>query len=48
MSRLSVVAMLVAAELLIVGMGVYALGGGPAAFAGSMHHVDFAAAPLNR
>ena len=46
MSRVSVVAMLVAAELLIVGMAVYALGGGPATFAGSMHHADFAAAPV--
>ncbi|MFY9739742.1 MAG: DUF4097 family beta strand repeat-containing protein [Candidatus Cybelea sp.] len=46
MSRISVVAMLVAAELLIVGMAIYALGGGPPALAGSMHHVDFAAAPI--
>jgi DUF4097 and DUF4098 domain-containing protein YvlB len=46
MSRVSVVAMLVAAELLIVGMGVYALGGGPAAFAGSLHHAGFAAVPI--
>jgi DUF4097 and DUF4098 domain-containing protein YvlB len=44
MSRASVVAMLVAAELLIVGMAVYALGYGPPTLAGSMHHVDFAAA----
>jgi DUF4097 and DUF4098 domain-containing protein YvlB len=46
MSRISVVAMLVAAELLIVGMAVYALGGGPAALAGSRRHVSFAAAPV--
>jgi DUF4097 and DUF4098 domain-containing protein YvlB len=46
MSRISVVAMLVAAELLIVGMAVYALGGGPAALAGSRHQVNFAAAPV--
>ncbi|MFZ0573599.1 MAG: DUF4097 family beta strand repeat-containing protein [Candidatus Cybelea sp.] len=46
MSRVSVVAMLLAAEVLIAGMAVYALGGGPTAFAGSMHRVDFAAAPV--
>jgi|SRR5580704_4651715 len=44
MSRVSIVAMLLAAELLIVGMAVYVLGGGRATFAGGMHHVDFAAA----
>ncbi|MGC2635207.1 MAG: DUF4097 family beta strand repeat-containing protein [Candidatus Cybelea sp.] len=46
MSRISVVAMLIAAELLIVGMAVYALGGGPVALAGGMRHVDFAAATV--
>jgi len=37
--------MLLAAEVLIVGMAVYALGGG-ARFANGMHHADFSAAPV--
>jgi hypothetical protein len=45
MSRVSVVAMLLAAEVWIAGMAVYALGGG-VTFAGSVHHADFAAAPV--
>jgi hypothetical protein len=46
MSRVSVVAMLVAAEVLIVGMALYAVGGSGATFASGMHHVDFAAATV--
>ena len=46
MSRASVVGMLVAAEVLIVGMAIYAVGTGGASFASGMHHVDFAAAPI--
>jgi DUF4097 and DUF4098 domain-containing protein YvlB len=46
MSRASVVAMLVAAEILIVGMAVYAVGRGGASFAAGMHHVDFSAVPI--
>lgn len=45
MSRKSIVAMLVAAELLIVGMAIYSLGGG-ATFASGMHRVDFTPVPL--
>ncbi len=41
MSRASVVGMLIAAEVLIVGMAVYAVGGGGTTFASGMHHVDF-------
>jgi hypothetical protein len=46
MSRASVVAMLLAAEILVVGMAIYAVGRGGATLAAGMHHVDFAAAPL--
>jgi hypothetical protein len=46
MSRISVVAMLVAAEVLIVGMAIYAVGGSGASFASGMHHVDFTAATV--
>ncbi|MBV8343795.1 MAG: DUF4097 family beta strand repeat protein [Candidatus Eremiobacteraeota bacterium] len=41
MSRASVVAMLIAAEVLIVGMAVYAVSHGGTTFASGMHHVDF-------
>lgn len=41
MSRASIVAMLIAAEVLIVGMAVYAVGGGGTTFSSGMHHVDF-------
>lgn len=41
MSRASVVGMLIAAEVLIVGMAVYAVGGGGTTFASGVHHVDF-------
>src|SRR5579863_223118 len=41
MSRASVVAMLIAAEVLIVGMAVYAVGRGGTTFASGVHHVDF-------
>ena len=42
MSRASVVGMLIAAEVLIVGMAVYAVGHGGTTFASGVHHVDFA------
>jgi len=40
-SRASIVAMLIAAEVLIVGVAVYAVGGGGTTFSSGMHHVDF-------
>jgi hypothetical protein len=46
MSRASVVAMLIAAEVLIAGMAFYAVGRGGASFAAGLHHVDFTAAPI--
>ena len=41
----SVVAMLLAAQLAIVGMAIYAIGGAPSAW--GMHQVAFAAAPIS-
>lgn len=46
MSRASVVAMLVAAEIVIVGMALFALGHGHASLAAGLHHVDFAGSPI--
>ncbi len=46
MSRASVVAMLVAAEIVIVGMALFAVGHGRASLAAGLHHVDFAAAQV--
>jgi Putative adhesin len=46
MSRVSIVSMLVAAEVLIVGMAIYAVGGHGRTFAGSMHRSDFTASPI--
>lgn len=46
MSRLSVVAMLVAAEVLVVGMAIYVVGGGGRSFAAGMHRSDFTAAAI--
>jgi hypothetical protein len=46
MSRASVVTMLIAAEVLIVGMAIYAVGHGRASWAAGLHHVDFTAAPI--
>jgi hypothetical protein len=46
MSRTSIVVMLIAAEVLVVGMAMYALGGGGTMFAAGMHRVDFTAAPI--
>ncbi len=46
MSRASVVAMLVAAEVLVVGLAVYTIGHGGRSFAAGMHHVDFTAAKV--
>ena len=44
MSRASVVAMLLAAEVLVVGMAIYALGRGGTSFAAGMHQTNFTAA----
>ena len=38
--------MLVAAEILIVGMAIYAVGHGSASFAAGLHQVDFTGAPI--
>jgi hypothetical protein len=46
MSRASVVGMLVAAEILIVGMAIYAVGHGSRSFAAGLHQVDFTGAPI--
>jgi hypothetical protein len=46
MSRASIVAMLVAAEIVIVGMAIYAVGHGGTSFAAGLHHIDFAAAQI--
>jgi DUF4097 and DUF4098 domain-containing protein YvlB len=43
MSRASVIGMLVAAEALIVGVALYAIGHGRPTFAAGMHHADFTA-----
>jgi Putative adhesin len=44
MSRASVVGMLIAAEVLVVGMAVFVVGRGGASFAAGAHRVDFTAA----
>jgi hypothetical protein len=46
MSRASVVGMLVAVEIVIVGMAIYAIGHGGRTFAAGMHHVDFTATSI--
>jgi hypothetical protein len=46
MSRASVVGMLIAAEVLVVGMAVLAVGRGGAPFFSGTHHVDFSAAAV--
>jgi len=46
MSRASVIAMLVAAEVLIAGMALYAVGHSGTSFAAGMHSVDFQAASI--
>jgi hypothetical protein len=46
MSRASVVAVLVAAEIAIAGMALYVVGHGGVTFAAGMQHVDFKAAPI--
>ncbi len=46
MSRTSVVAMLAAAEVLIVGMAIYAVGGGGTSFAAATHPTNFTAAAI--
>jgi DUF4097 and DUF4098 domain-containing protein YvlB len=46
MSRVTVVAMLIAAEIAIVGMAIYALGRGGTSLAAGLHSSDFAAAPI--
>lgn len=46
MSRASIVGMLIAAEILIAGLAIYTVAGHGRTFAGGIHSVDFAAAPL--
>jgi hypothetical protein len=46
MSRVSIVGMLLAAEVLIVGMAIYVVGGGGATFAAGMHRSEFTAVPI--
>jgi hypothetical protein len=46
MSRASIVGMLIAAEVLVVGMAIYAVGRGSTSFAAGMHQVDFSASPI--
>jgi Putative adhesin len=46
MSRASIVALLIAAEILIVGMAIYTVSGSGATFASGMHHVAFSAVPI--
>lgn len=44
-ARSGLVAMLIAAELLILGLIIYSVGGMRNAFGSSMHHLDYAAGP---
>jgi hypothetical protein len=46
MSRTSIVAMLIAAEVLIAGMALYVVGHGGTTFAAGMHRVDFTASAI--
>lgn len=46
MSRVSIVGMLLAAEVLIVGMAIYVVGGRGASFAAGMHRSDFTAGAI--
>jgi len=46
MSRVSIVAMLLAAEVLIVGMAIYTVAGGGATFAAGLHRSEFSAEPI--
>src|SRR5579871_2540346 len=46
MSRATVVAMLVAAQIAIVGMAIYAVGGGRTSFAAGLRSADFSATPI--
>jgi hypothetical protein len=46
-SRASVVALLVAAELWVVGMAIWAMGGRGPTFASGMHHADFTPAAVS-
>jgi hypothetical protein len=46
MSRATIVAMLVAAEIAIVGMAIYAIGRGGTSFAAGLHSTDFTAAAI--
>lgn len=45
-SRASIVAMLIAAEVVVAGMALYVIGGHGRTFANGMHHVDFSARGL--
>src|SRR5579862_2615578 len=46
MNRATLLAMLVAAEIAIVGMALYAIGGGGRSFAAGLHSAHFAATPI--
>ena len=46
MPRATVVAMLIAAEVAIVGMAIFAIGHGGTSFAAGLHSTDFTAAPI--
>lgn len=46
MSRATVVAMLLAAEIAIVGMAIYTLGRGGPSYAAGLHSADFTAVPI--
>lgn len=46
MSRATVVAMLLAAEIAIVGMAIYVIGGGGTTFAAGLRSANFSAAPI--
>lgn len=47
MSRASIVAMLIAAEVLIVGLALYTVSGGKRSYAAGMQHVDFTPAAVS-
>jgi Putative adhesin len=46
MSRASIVVMLIAAEILVVGMAIYAVGHGRASLAAGLHRADFSASAI--
>src|SRR5215469_12171090 len=46
MPRVTIVAMLLAAEIAIVGMAIYVIGGRGTSFAAGLRSADFSAAPI--